>query len=949
NNAQALTVGTVATTRLGSQLDTVGVTAANGDVTLSTTAGDLTQSDTIAAAGSVVSLRAAAGAVTQNAANTANNGSPIIVADELAVGARNTSTLTNANQVDTLAARLTGDTNQVFSFVSDSGITIAAVTDGAGQTLTGLDVPGRAILTASNGGVTQSALAKAGELAVRATGDIDLSLRNGSGAAVNAIEKVAARTTAGEIKLLNNSTIEIATVDGLNGLETLASGKDVALATASGDLIVGQRVEVGSAAGNVGQVRLEATTGAIFQSPSGPVIADSLLLRARNSSLVDEANQIGVLAAEITGAGQGLGFVNTGAYSVGSVSAVTGIGGDTLIAGFGGVKAPGSVSLKAETGNITQTENVDVGGLFAHAVAGDVLLDRASNSIALLAGRLDASSRVFNVAAGGNLAVGTVAGQVGIVTDQGEVRLSAASGALSQTDAGRIVADSLVARALNNSSLASPNNEIATLAAEVTASGQGFAFANKNGFTVGSVDGKAGVTTDGGNITLRSLSAQAGEDIVLDQAVSAGGSSAGAITLQSVGGDVRAGTANGTVTAQGLSVRAASGIDLTEANDVATLAASSTQGDIAFRNTADFAIGTVGDLSGLAAPDGRVLLESGGGVEQVAGNINALAMRVLAADDVLLTSGANHVDTIAAAVTHGDFRYRDTASLTIGSVDGTVGISTDGAVWVRAGADLTLAAPVVAQAAGKEALVLAATRSFTNQAGANALSAPNGRWLVYDDNPLLADRFDGMAYDFRRLRTWYDGYQPGSVAELGNGYITTAILLDPDQAVRQAGGSTVGAGPAGNTTTSRAMAGDESAMNGEGAVAFLRWIDEPLADLPTGPAPLVGLAASGLGKAQLPVEPLRVDVAVSERFSVVIGDLLAGGVAIGATLADGKPLPTWLHLDGTKGVLAGILPADTAGVTVLRLTVRMVSGEQGEILLQLSPHASKGVVAVAGE
>jgi len=75
----------------------------------------------------------------------------------------------------------------------------------------------------------------------------------------------------------------------------------------------------------------------------------------------------------------------------------------------------------------------------------------------------------------------------------------------------------------------------------------------------------------------------------------------------------------------------------------------------------------------------------------------------------------------------------------------------------------------------------------------------------------------------------------------------------------------------------------------------------------------------------------------------------AVGVAIAATLADGRPLPTWLHLDGAKGVLAGILPADTAGVTLVRLTVRMASGEQGEILLQLSPQADKGVVAKAGE
>lgn len=266
---------------------------------------------------------------------------------------------------------------------------------------------------------------------------------------------------------------------------------------------------------------------------------------------------------------------------------------------------------------------------------------------------------------------------------------------------------------------------VETLAAAVTAADQSFVFTNKDGFTVGTVDSLDGVSTNGGNITLRSLDTAVDKDLILAQGVNTGGV-AGDVTLQSVGGQVSASAAAGIVRAQGLSVRALSGVDLDENNTVATLAAATTAGDIAFNNTAGFAIGTVGDLSGLAAPGRALLLGSGGGIKQQAGNITAAAMRVNAAGNVDMTTGSNHVDTIAAAVTpSGDFRYRDTGSVTIGTVGGVNGIATAGAVWVRTGADLTLAQAVTANAVGDQALVLAATRSFTNQAGANALSAPN--------------------------------------------------------------------------------------------------------------------------------------------------------------------------------------------------------------------------------
>ncbi|MCD8523948.1 MAG: hypothetical protein LRY72_17045 [Saccharospirillaceae bacterium] len=158
----------------------------------------------------------------------------------------------------------------------------------------------------------------------------------------------------------------------------------------------------------------------------------------------------------------------------------------------------------------------------------------------------------------------------------------------------------LAVRARDSSALGSSNNDVQTLAAAVTAADQSFVFTNKDGFTVGTVDSLNGVSTNGGNITLRSLDTADDKDLILAQGVDTG-VVAGDVTLQSVGGQVRTSAADGIVSAQGLSVRALSGVDLDKNNTVATLAAATTAGDIAFNNTAGFAIGTVGDLSGLAA------------------------------------------------------------------------------------------------------------------------------------------------------------------------------------------------------------------------------------------------------------------------------------------------------------------------------------------------------------
>ena len=115
-----------------------------------------------------------------------------------------------------------------------------------------------------------------------------------------------------------------------------------------------------------------------------------------------------------------------------------------------------------------------------------------------------------------------------------------------------------------------------------------------------------------------------------------------------------------------------------------------------------------------------------------------------------LTNAANRIGTLAADAT--SVALVDGAPLIVGNVAGLSGVSASGAVTLTA-PSLTLAAPVASRASGTAITLAAAT--FANHAGAQALAAPNGRWLVYTDSP-DTDAFGGLQSG--NLALWGDAY-----------------------------------------------------------------------------------------------------------------------------------------------------------------------------------------------
>jgi hypothetical protein len=102
----------------------------------------------------------------------------------------------------------------------------------------------------------------------------------------------------------------------------------------------------------------------------------------------------------------------------------------------------------------------------------------------------------------------------------------------------------------------------------------------------------------------------------------------------------------------------------------------------------------------------------------------------------------------------------------------TLDVSSFGTLTATAAGTVTLAGPLTASGTG-DAIVLSGSR-FVNNTGAGALSATNGRWLVWSGNPnpfggATPDNRGGLAYDFKQYNATY-GVTPVAQAT-GNGFL----------------------------------------------------------------------------------------------------------------------------------------------------------------------------------
>jgi hypothetical protein len=158
----------------------------------------------------------------------------------------------------------------------------------------------------------------------------------------------------------------------------------------------------------------------------------------------------------------------------------------------------------------------------------------------------------------------------------------------------------------------------------------------------------------------------------------------------------------------------------------------------------DAIIETVNTLNLNAATNvgtGNLTLNSGNGVTQTgAGVITANGLGLQGNGTFSLNNPNNNVNTFAAQVT-GSVSLVNSDTVTVDTVTSTVGSTTKATNVVNVTGDVLIQTKTgdivlnkgVSSSAGN--ITLVAEDNFINNVGAGALSAPNGKWLVYATSP----------------------------------------------------------------------------------------------------------------------------------------------------------------------------------------------------------------------
>ena len=597
----------------------------------------------------------------------------------------------------------------------------------------------------------------------------------------------------------------------------------------------GANTYTGATAINAGTLAVTANN-ALGTTAAGTSVASGATLDFRNVAYAtaEAVTLNGGTLATSTGTSSFAGPVTLGAngnVDVGGTQlTLSGVIGG---AGFGIAKQGSGTLLLSGNNTYTGATNINAGTLTASG--GNAIPDASQVNLANVAGatlNLASSETIGNLAgggaAGGNVTLGantltvsqtaattyagTISGSGGLTkTGAGTLTLAGANtyAGITNINAGMLVAanaaalggtgggtnvgssarlsiDSVALGAepvtLNGPGLfgsgAITSSGSASLAGLVTLAGDSV-IAPNGGSTLtlsGPVDGAFGLTTDG-NGTLNLNGAVGGVTPLTFLTTGANGATGIGASVRTTGnqtynnpttlasGVVLQSTA-GSLSAPGAVVASAGPVSLSAAgnlvfqnaaNDFSTVAINA-GANVALRdsNAIDLGGSTIG--GSLSLVTGGTVTDSGAISVGGATTINAGA-----ANDITLDNTNNFAGNVSVQ-SGRNVRLNDVNNLTLD-------LSSFSTLTATASGTMALAGTLTASGTG-DAIVLSGSR-FVNSAGAGALSAPSGRWLVWSSNPspfsgATPDNRGGLAYDFKQYNATY-GVTP--VQGTGNGFL----------------------------------------------------------------------------------------------------------------------------------------------------------------------------------
>ena len=321
-------------------------------------------------------------------------------------------------------------------------------------------------------------------------------------------------------------------------LDTVAAGTLRVGRANSGNMIISASLTP------AGATTLSLISGSNVTENAGATITETnLAINAVGSVTLNEANNLTTIAANVTGAGNAFSYTDANALAVGSVDGINGVttnngaiavattngaltvsntaavtdvnagtstvaltagGANQLLTVTGAVTGTGGVTYTADnmtlTGATTATGAIatlqpNTAGQFVNLGAAD-----AAGTLGLIDAELDtvtAGTLRVGRANSGNMTVSAA------LTPAGSTTLSLISGAaVTETAGSTITTTNLRVSSVGAVDL-TQNNDITTLAGNVTGAGNTFGLVDTNGFAVGTVDTVTGLTTNNGTTQLR--------------------------------------------------------------------------------------------------------------------------------------------------------------------------------------------------------------------------------------------------------------------------------------------------------------------------------------------------------------------------------------------------------------------------------------------------------------
>ncbi len=464
--------------------------------------------------------------------------------------------------------------------------------------------------------------------------------------------------------------------------------------------------------------------GGITQT-GGVIIAEELQIRSFDAVQMNQANDTHILAAIVTGAGQGFAFRDVNDLTVSRIPGAAGVVGLTTNGGDVTLITTGQLTLGGSGEDILAagaTVTINAGNGF-HEGAGStitaanlVLLGNGTfhvnqrNDVDVLAANLNGTLAFTDV---DDLTIGTVSATTGITTTDDDVKLTLAAGnlaiaddialgvgdltlnvtgAVTQSAGDSIIAAGLLLLGTGTVTLDGSGNNVATIAASYNGT---IAFTDTDGLAVGTVTDQpsgmtaSGITTSGDDVQLTVLA----NGLLFDDDINLG---AADLTLQ-VNGAIAQNTGDD-LSIRGLQVLGAGTVVLTNSNNHIDVFAANYNGAIALHSLLGLTVGTVIDdaaaghltTAGVTTSNddvkltvatnrlvidddirlgsGDLTLEVFGTVTQNFGDdITAHGLQLLGNATFTLTNAGNNVDVFAADF-DGTINYTDADGLTVGTV-----------------------------------------------------------------------------------------------------------------------------------------------------------------------------------------------------------------------------------------------------------------------------------------